>query len=88
MPSPEPVGAQAACGGARARGDGHESDERDYAEDRQVGAGPLDAGALAAPEDAERRQQHAHDELERVLGHALERAAHDGADEEDGGRNS
>ena len=52
-------------------------------EDREVAARPVDAGAFAAPEDPEAREQHADGELEGVLGNAGERPAHDQAGDDD-----
>src|SRR6188472_1403947 len=49
--------------------EGVEADEGDHGEDREVAARPFDAGALAAPEDPEAREQDPDDELERVLRH-------------------
>src|SRR4029077_15988622 len=63
--------------------DRENSHQGDSGKDRGVRAGPLDTGALAAPEDAEARQQHADDELQRVLRPALERPAPDEPDRDD-----
>jgi len=52
-------------------------EERDHAEQRELAAGPVDAGALGAPEAAEAREQEADDELDRVLRHARERPLRD-----------
>ena len=49
------------------------AEEGDHAEQRELVAGPVDAGALGAPEAAEARQQQPDRELDRVLGHARER---------------
>ena len=51
----------------------HEREEREDPEDREILAGPAHARALAAPEDAEARQQEADRELDRVLRDPLER---------------
>jgi hypothetical protein len=54
----------------------HERDqreERDHAEQRELVAGPVDAGALGAPEAAEAGEQETDDELDRVFRHARER---------------
>src|SRR6185369_16121953 len=52
------------CDGQQAR---HEDDRR-QADDREVGAGPLQAETLADPEGAEACQQDANRKLQRVLG--------------------
>ena len=70
-------------GGAPARGRTRRGDEADHGEERDVVAGPVDARALGAPEEAEARQHHSDRELDGVLGHARERRAHEHADDDD-----
>src|SRR6476646_5301842 len=63
--------------------EGIETDERDHGEDREVAARPFDAGALAAPEDPETREQDPDDELEVVLRHPGEGPADDQTGDDD-----
>ena len=50
----------------------------------RIAARPFDAQALAGPEEAERRKQHAHRELERILRDARQRPMDGGADRRHG----
>ena len=67
--------------GDEAEGEQHERKRARRAATRRRRASR--ARALGAPEDPERRQHHADRELQRVLGHAAERRAHEDADGDD-----
>ena len=54
-------------------------EQRDEGEDREIRAGPIDAKALAGPEQAKRREHDTDREFERVLGNARQRAVHENA---------
>ena len=54
--------------------DGHERETGNERGDREIRARPGHTRSFGAPEDAEARQEDADDELDRVLGNALERS--------------
>ena len=73
MPRPPRNGACRTAAQRAHENERKQREERDHAEQRELVAGPVDAGALRAPEAAEAGEQEADGELDRVLGHARER---------------